>query len=101
MKNNELIVPSVSIQGSAQLIPFKTHRPWNIIKKALRGKSPVFVEQNPFISYRKHPPSSTWLPLIIFSKISHKIPWKNLKLDKTFRNFYLDKFKSFHSLQIM
>lgn len=53
MKNNELIVPSVSIQGSAQLIPFKTHRPWNVIKKALRGKSPVFVEeQNPFISYR-------------------------------------------------
>lgn len=75
MKNNELIVPSVSIQGSAQLIPFKTHRPWNIIKKALRGKSPVFVEeQNPFI----------------FSRISHEIPWKNLKLDK-----------SFHSLQIV
>lgn len=92
MKNNELIVPSVSIQGSAQLIPFKTHRPWNIIKKALRGKSPVFVEeQNPFISYRKHPLSSTWLPIIIiFSRISHEIPWKNLKLDK-----------SFHSLQIV
>lgn len=53
MKNNELIVHSVSIQGSAQLIPFKTHRPWNVIKKALRGKSPVFVEeQNPFISYQ-------------------------------------------------